>query len=187
LTKPEDSWRQELGYSGRKPGTPAWNASRYVVFRHLARRINADAAAQLDSDMGKLAGLLGQPGGSPLEIVATANRAAGVVGQVARQLNARGYDQSFTISLMRAIAQDSESISAQGQRAAEQAVMSLDSLFVAYTQNTKAENESELREAINVLFQQLDNPSAYDAPRFARQLQKVSLVLSRPGAQRASQ
>jgi hypothetical protein len=187
LTKPEDSWRQELGYAGRKPGTPAWNASRYVVFRHLARKINADAAAQLDSDMAKLALLLGQAGGSSQDISATANRAAGVAAQVARQLNARSYDQSFTISLMRAIAQDSESISAQGQRAAEQAVMSLDSLFVAYKQNSKSENEPELREAINALFQQLDNPSAYDAPRFAKQMQRVSIVMSRPDAQRASQ
>jgi hypothetical protein len=187
LTKPEESWRQELGYSGRKPGVPVWNASRYIVLRHLTRKINADAAGQLDSDMVKLAGLLGQPNGNPQAVVTTANRAAAVAGQFARQLSARGYDQSFTIGLMRTIAQDGDAISAQGQRAAEQATMSLDSLFVACKQNAKLENEGELRESINGLFQQLDNPSAYDAPRFAAQMQKVSSVLSRLSRQRMSQ
>src|SRR6266403_2157028 len=51
LTKPEASWRQELGYSGRRPGVPAWNESRYVVFRHIARRIDPDRAGQMDADI----------------------------------------------------------------------------------------------------------------------------------------
>src|ERR1700751_4117886 len=69
----------------------------------------------------------------------------------------------------------------QGQRDAEQSAMSLDSLFVAYKQNAKDANETELRESINGLFQQLDNPSAYNAPQFAAQMQKVSSVLARAG------
>ena len=187
LTKPEDSWRQELGYPGRKPGVAGWNGSRYVVFRHLVRKTNADAATQLESDMARLASLLGQPNGNPQEIAATASRAAAVASQVSRQLSTKAYDGRFTLALMRAIAQDGDSISAQGQRAAEQAAMSLDSLFLAYQQNAKAENESELRESINGLFQQLDNPSAYNAPRFAAQMQKVSSVLARAGREKASQ
>ena len=187
LTKPEDSWRQELGYSGRKPGVPAWNGSRYVVFHHLVTKINGDAATQLDAAIVKLATLLGQPNGNPQEIAATATRAAGIASQVSRQLSTKTYDQSFTLGLMRAIAQDGDAISGQGQRAAEQAAMSLDSLFVAYKQNTRAENEAEIRESINGLFQQLDNPSAYNAPRFAAQMQKMSSVLSRTGRAKASQ
>jgi hypothetical protein len=80
---------------------------------------------------------------------------------------------------MRSIAQDGDSISAQGQRAAEQAAMSLDSLFVAYKQNVKSADESEIREAINGLFQQVDNPSAYNAPGFAAQMRKLSSILTR--------
>lgn len=181
LTKPEDSWRQELGYPGRKPGVPAWNASRYVGFRHLARKTDVNLATQLDADVAKLASLLGQLNGSPQEISSTANRAAAVAGQFAQQLNTRAYDRSFAIGLMRAIAQDGETISIQGQRAAEQSAMSLDSLFVAYKQNAKDANEAELRESINGLFQQVDNPSAYNAPQFAAQMQKVSAVLARAG------
>jgi hypothetical protein len=188
LTKPEDSWRQELGYAGREPGVPAWNQSRYVVFRHIAKRIGADKAQQLDADITKLAGLLGRRNGNPQEISATATRAAATALQLAQQLNAKSYDQAFAVAVMKAIAQDGDSISAHGQRAAEQAAMSLDSLFSAYKQNNKGANDAELRESISGLFQQVDNPSAYNAPRFAAQMQKVSSALSRAGRdEKASQ
>jgi hypothetical protein len=188
LTKPEDSWRQELGYAGREPGLPAWNQSRYVVFRHIAKRVSSEKAQQLDSDITKLAGLLGTRNGNPQEIATTATRAAATAAQFAQQLNAKSYDQAFTLAVMKAIAQDGDSISAQGQRAAEQATMSLDSLFAAYKQNAKGANDPEVRESINGLFQQVDNPSAYNAPRFAAQLQKVSSALSRTGRdEKASQ
>ena len=181
LTKPEDSWRQELGYAGRQPGIPAWNESRYVVFRHIARKINPNAADQLDAAMTKLAGLLGQKNGSSQDIAASATWAARLASQFAQQLNTKTYDQAFTIAVMRSIVQDANGIAARGQRAAEQAAMSLDSLFVAYKQNTNSANEAELRESINGLFRQVDNPSAYDATRFAAQMQKVNQALSSAG------
>ena len=179
LTKPEDSWRQEQGYPGRTPGVPAWNESRYVVFRHLVRKTNPDAAVQLDSDLKHLQSLLGQRKGNAQEIATTASHAASLAGQVAQQLNARAYDQATTIALMRAIAEDADSISEYGQRAAEQAAMSLDSLAVALKQSAGSTSEnSQLRQSIQQLFQELDNPSAYNAPRFATQMRKVSAVLS---------
>jgi len=188
LTKPEDSWRQELGYAGREPGIPAWNQSRYVVFRHIAKRINPEKAQQLDADISKLAGLLGTRAGSPQEISTTATRAASAASQFAEQLNVKAYDQAFTLAVMKSIAQDGDSISAKGQRAAEQAAMSLDSLFTAYTQNNKGQGDAEIREGIKGLFQQVDNPSAYNAPRFAAQMQKVSAALSHTGRdEKASQ
>jgi hypothetical protein len=179
LTKPEDSWRQEQGYPGRTPGVPAWNESRYVVFRHVVRKTNPDAAIQLDSDLRHLQSLLGQRNGNAQEIATTASHAASLAGQIAQQLNARAYDQATTLALMRAIAEDADSISAYGQRAAEQAAMSLDSLAVALEQNSSSTSENpSLRQSIQQLFQELDNPSAYNAPRFATQMRKVSAVLS---------
>ncbi len=47
-----------------------------------------------------------------------------------------------------------------------------------YQQNAKNLDEAEIKGAINGLFQQLDDPSAYNAPRFATQMQKVSALLS---------
>jgi len=177
LTKPEDSWRQEEGYVGRTPGVAAWNESRYVVFKHVVGKTNPDAAAQLDSDLTHLKTLLGRRAGNPQEIAATATHAAAIAGQVAQQLNSRGYDPATALALIRSIADDGESISAYGQRAAEQAAMSLDSLAVAYKQNSSSANP-QLRESIQGLFQELDNPSAYNAPRFAAQMRKVSAVVA---------
>ncbi len=52
LTAPENSWRQERGYSGRRPGNPPWNESRVVVFRDLIEEISpaTGPAVQRGSD-----------------------------------------------------------------------------------------------------------------------------------------
>ena len=181
LTKPDESWRltTEGYFHDRTVGVPAWNASRYSVLRFALHELNAGAEAQLSADVSKLTGLLGVLNGNRDEIASTAQRASSIAAQLAGQLNAKPYDAVYTVRVMRDIAASGEPISVQGQRAAEQAAMALDSLFVAYKQNVSVANERELRTAIDQLFQQLDNPSAYNAPRFAAQMQKVSALLPR--------
>jgi len=49
----------------------------------------------------------------------------------------------------------------KGERAAEQAAMAVDSLFIAYARTEKIANPADIRAAINGLFQQLENPSNY--------------------------
>jgi hypothetical protein len=184
LTKPEESWRltSEGYYGGRKAGVPAWNAARYVAFRYAAKEADAATAGKLETEVSALAGLMGQLNGDREQIAATAERAEGLADTLARELDSRSYDRAFTLQVMRGIAGDSRTIAEQGQRAAEQAAMTLDSLFVSYKQNLSVPNETELRAAINQLFQQLDNPSAYNAPHFAAQMQKVSALLAREAA-----
>ena len=181
LTKPEESWRltSDGYYGSRTAGMPAWNASRYVAFRYAAKEADPAAAVKLESEISALASLMGQLNGDREQIAATADRAAELVHTLAGELNNRTYDAAFTLHVMRGIAGDSHAISEQGQRAAEQAAMTLDSLFVAYKQNVSLANEHDLRSAIDQLFQQLDNPSAYSAPRFAAQMQKVNALLPR--------
>jgi hypothetical protein len=184
LTKAEDSWRlvSEGYYGDRKAGVPAWNASRYVVFRYAAKEIDAATSEKLEAEIATLTGLMNQLGSDREKIAASAERASSLTHVLAGELDDRSYDGAFTLRVMRDIASDGEGISLQGQRAAEQATMALDSLFVAYKQNVKLANERDLRAAINQLFQQLDNPSAYHAPRFAAQMQKVSALLGRESA-----
>src|SRR5271157_505339 len=92
LTAPKDSWRQARGYQGRSPGAPEWNASRYVVFRHLVEQVNADGSRQLDAQLEKLATLVGS-GADREEIAATAQRAAGLADQIAQQLRNQRYNR----------------------------------------------------------------------------------------------
>ena len=184
LTKPAESWRltSDSYYAGRTAGVPVWNASRYIAFRYAAKEADAATAAKLESEISALASLMGQLNGDKEQIAVTAERAEELSRTLAHELNSRSYDRVFTLQVMRGIAGDARDISEQGQRAAEQAAMTLDSLFVSCKENGSVPNETALRAAINQLFQQLDNPSAYDAPRFAAQMQKVSVLLGRETA-----
>jgi hypothetical protein len=178
LTKPEDSWRQARGYPGRRPGVPAWNSARYVVFRHVATEVNPEVGKQLNASLDKVSELIGN-WGSKDQLAATSQQAAGLANQIAEQLQRQQYDADLTARVMQSIAADAQVISLDGERSAEQAAMALDSLSIAYAKNNKGVNEPDLRAAINKLFQQLDNPSAYNAPQFAAQMQRVRALLPR--------
>ena len=148
------------------------------MFHFALHELDANAEGQLNADITKLQALLGALSTNRDEIAATAQQASTIAAQLANQLNSKPYDSAYTLRVMRDIANDGDAISLQGQRAAEQSAMALDSLFVAYKQNVKLTNEHDLRSAIDQLFQQLDNPSAYNAPRFSSQMQKVSALLA---------
>ena len=179
LTRPEDSWRQERGYTGRRPGNPPWNESREVVFRDLVAEIDPTASKQLDDQVAHLASLMNQLNGNREQIAAAATRASAFAEELVKQVDAQGYDAGLTLRLMRRVANDGTPISIEGERSAEQAAMTLDSLFRAYNQNEKLANSAELRAAIDGLFALLQDPSAYSAPRFAAQMKKLSEIVSR--------
>lgn len=177
LTQPQDSWRQAAGYPGRTPGAPAWNASRYIVFRDLVEQVNPNSGKQLDAALEQVSNLVGSWGDRE-QIAAAAKSASTVADEVVQQLRRQQYDSSLTARIMQAIAGHTY-IAQHGERCAEQAAMALDSLVIAYQNNDKVGNASELRAAIDRLFQQLNNPSTYNAPTFATQMQKVKALLPR--------
>ncbi len=173
----KDSWRQEHGYEGRRPGDPAWNASRYVVFRLLAKQIDSADGQELDrqlltvsSEMSKL--------NPDRRIVADAAAAAAPLAQrIAERLSTMQYDQAITLRMLQRITDDAENIAISDERAAEQAAMALDSLYIAYSKDTNPPDAAEARAAINALFQQLENPSSYNADQFAAALRRIRPLL----------
>ena len=177
LTRAEDSWRQERGYPGRRAGNPPWNASRYAVFRELVREADGDSAGKLDVEMTKLWETMSQLNPDREQVAATATSAAGLIAPLAARLNTQTYDTPSTLRLLQRICSQADQISGQGERAAEQATMALDSLYIAYSRNAKSANAEEVRAAINGLFQQLENPSNYNPARFAAQMRKVGSLL----------
>ncbi len=181
LTKPEDSWRQAAGYPGREPGAPVWNPSTYAVFRYVAVVVDPSTTNQLLSELGEIEQLSGKPG-SKDQLARQAKNAAGLADQMVREVQAQTFGANLTAQLLQAIANDSQTISMAGERSAEQAAMSLDSLTLAYTRNEQVANQAELRAAISDLFRQLNNPSAYNAPRFEAQMQKVAEFVSQAHA-----
>lgn len=56
--------------------------------------------------------------------------------------------------------------------------MALDSLFIAFARNQHVASGQAIRQTISGLFQQLENPSAYNPKRFAEPMRKVGQLLS---------
>lgn len=177
LTPPEQSWRQERGYAGRRPGDPPWDASRYAVFRHLALQTDAAATQELERKLAQLAQEMSKLNPGRQTVLALATSAAPAAQRLAERLESAPYDSAAALRLLERIAGSAEEISQQGERAAEQAAMALDSLCIAYTRTAKPANAAEVRAALNGLFQQLENPSRYQPDAFARQMRKVGALL----------
>jgi hypothetical protein len=177
LTKAEQSWRQERGYLSRRPGDPPWNASRYAVFRGLVRQVDPGTSEQLENRLTKLGELMSRANPDREAVASAATASVEISDRLVRRIAELSYDPALVLRLLHSICKDADYISGQGERAAEQAAMTLDSLFIAYSRNTKIENEVELRAAIQALFQQLQNHSGYDAPEFARKMRRVEEVL----------
>jgi vacuolar-type H+-ATPase subunit I/STV1 len=140
--------------------------------------VDASTTDQLVSQLKEIEQLSGKPA-SKEQLAACAKEAAALADHIAQQVATVPYNRGLATKLLQEIADDSDTIAAHGERSAEQATMALDSLSVAYAKNEQVGNQTELRAAINELFQQLSNPSAYNAPRFATQMQKVAKLVPR--------
>ena len=173
----QNSWRQERGYSGRRPGDPPWNASRYLVFRILAKQIDSIAAQELDARLTAVGNEMSKLNPDRAVVVAAANSAAPVAQQFAERLSTMTYEPGVALRAMQGITQDAENISLGDERTAEQAAMALDALYIAYSKQANPSNAPEVRAAINGLFQQLENPSAYNADQFASSLKRIHDLL----------
>ena len=177
LTSTEQSWRQARGYSGRRPGDPPWNASRYAVFRELVHLVDSETAQRLDAEIARLTELMSRLNPDREAVAAAATSSAGLADRLAPRLVAFPYDQALTLRLLQRISANADTIAGHGERAAEQAAMALESLFVTYARNININNKDEVRAAINGLFQLVENPSTYNPGQFARQLRKVSTLV----------
>jgi len=177
LSPAKDSWRQEHGYAGRRPGDPAWNASRYLVFRILARQVDSAAAQELEKQLSAIAGEMSKLNPDRNAVSTAAGSAAPIAQRFAEHLASMSYEPATALRVMQGITQDAETISLGDERTAEQAAMALDSLYIAYSKQSNPSNALEVRGAINGLFQQLENPSAYNADQFASSLKRIRDLL----------
>jgi hypothetical protein len=173
----KDSWRQEHGYVGRRPGDPAWNNSRYAVFRLLAKQIDSANAQELDRQLLVVSDEMSKLNPDRNVVASAASAAAPLAQRIAERLATMQYDQAAALRMLQRISDDGENIALADERAAEQAAMALDSLYIAYSKDAKPANASEVRAAINGLFQQLENPSSYNADQFASALRQIRAML----------
>src|SRR5688572_3160370 len=131
LTRAEESWRQNLGYEDRRAGNPALNVARWVTARHVLAAYDAKAAADLDDVMRTLARDASRLRPAASEVVAHVSRARTILdAAIARAIGAKP-NATAAARLLRAIAGDVETIAPRGERAAEQAAMALETLYLA--------------------------------------------------------
>src|SRR6266568_775392 len=173
----KDSWRQEHGYVARRPGDPAWNSSRYAVFRLLAKQIDSANAQELDRQILLVSDEMSKLNPDRNAVAAAASAAAPLAQRIAERLATMQFDQAIALRILQRISDDAEYIALADERAAEQAAMALDSLYIAYSKDAKPANAAEVRAAINGLFQQLENPSSYNADQFASALRRLRPLL----------
>jgi len=179
LTKPENSWRQERGYEHRTPGSPPWDSAHYAVFRILAREVDPAASQQLESQMQGVYETASDLNGSRKEVSEKASAASETANRLVAEINQTSFDQARAIGLLQAISAQADSIANQDTRSAEQATMALDTIFLCYEK--QAGSHPAVRAAIDALFQEVNNPSAYNAPRFSSQMHKVNAALRDSG------
>src|SRR5437899_6281787 len=177
LGQAKDSWRQEHGYVGRRPGDPAWNASRYAVFRLLAKQMDSANAQELDRQLLAVSNEMSKLTPDRNVVASAASAAAPLAQRIAERLATMPYDQAIALRMLQRISDDAENIALADERAAEQAAMAMDSLYIAYSRDTKPANAAEVRAAISALFQQLENPSSYNADHFASSLRRIRTLL----------
>ncbi len=173
----KESWRQEHAYTGRRPGDPAWNASRFVVFRLMAEQVDGASAQELEKQSSAVSAEMSKLNPDRNAVVSAATAAAPIAQRFADRLAGMQYDSALALRMMQRITDDADTISVADERAAEQAAMALDSLYIAYSKEAKPANAAEVRTAINGLFQQLELPSSYNADQFAIALRKMHELL----------
>jgi Cytochrome c554 and c-prime len=174
LTGPQ-SWRQQEGYPDRRAGDPPYNVARLIVFRHFAEEIDANTSRELTAEVDMVSRLITTMSPDRVAVEAAADRAAVHAAKLLAEVRVAQYDRARTQHLLRAIVDDADGISRQGERSAEQAAMTIDSLYIA---SAKAgASNPETRVAIDGLFLQVKNPSAYNAPQFAAQMRRVAATL----------
>ena len=177
LVPAKDSWRQAHEYPGRRPGDPAWNESRYVLFRLLAKQVDSAAAQELDKHLTTLASTMSTLNPDRAAVASEASAAVPIAQRMAERLSAMPYDRELALHMLQQITGNAENISLADERAAEQATMAIDSLYIAYSKEANPKNAEEVRSAINGLFQQMENPSSYNADQFAAALRQIHGML----------
>jgi len=177
---PKGNWRQESAYPGRRPGNPAWNASRYTIFKLILDTIDADDARRVDNAMLHVNSLVSDITADRRQIAAAAQESAELVDQIGQKLTTYPLDSQSAVRIMQQIGAAGDWISLQGERSAEQAAMVLNSVVVQYCDIVKPGPavKKEMTDAVAGLFQLLENPPAYTPKDFGERMRAFRKLLS---------
>jgi hypothetical protein len=194
LTTAENSWQQKRGYAplpngapatgglppygtGRHPGNPPWNLSRYAILREMVGELDPASSRELEGNIDRLYGMISSLNPDKTQVMALANSTAGVIDRLIPKLTAATYDQGRALRLMKALVNNADYITRLGERPAEQSAMALQVLYTSYTQGKPG--DARIQQAIDGLLKSnyVANPSAYDAFKFSDMMKGVGGLL----------
>jgi hypothetical protein len=148
-----------------------------VVLRQVVKEVDPESGRQLEDNINRLYGMITPLSQDRAQVAALATATSDLAGREVPKLIAASYDQGRTIRMMKAITDDTDYITTQGERPAEQAAMALKSLYDAYSSKSKPANDGAITAAIGALFKLVDNPSAYNTFTFADQMKALGRLL----------
>ena len=139
----------------------------------LAHQVDAATAQRLDVELKRVAELMSKLNPNRDSVAGSAASSAALADNLVQRVLSCAYDRAVTAQLLQRICAEADDIAKQGEGAATQATMAVESLFAAYSADTrgaKMGNAAAVRAAINELFPLVENPSTYEPARFAQQL-----------------
>ncbi len=150
-----DSWRIQLGYGNRKPGSLRMNLARFEVLRDLVAQAAPDQLPAFDTGMARLGNAISEKFTDGPAIAAAAEAMERNAEALTAKFLGQNFDASATRALISALAMDIQRIANAGVNSAEQATMSLDALTAAISQDGNKQQE------ITALYNYLEHPSVY--------------------------
>lgn len=167
---------------GGKPGRLVWNASNYAVFRHVVTIAAPEQSKLLDQHVKAFhEGLTGKRGaGENFDV--TLSKLGELTDQLVPKISEYAFTQQSVMTLMRNISGDAHTIGNAGFQSAEQAVMTLASLFDAYVDAVgNFPDGAAVRDTIDTLYKEIRDGRTFSQTRFEGTMQKLHGILTKGG------
>jgi hypothetical protein len=183
--KNEQRWRFR-DYEG-KPGRLVWNAASYSILRHLISQVSPDEAKTLDQLVKVFHEGVAGKGVSAETFGATLTRLSDLSDKLVSTVSQQTFNQPLVVSLMRNISGDGKRLAAAGFQSAEQAVLTVASLYDAYKDAAgPPPDHAAVMEAIDGLYKTIQDTRTFHAADFEGGMNKVHKLFQKLGSASAS-
>jgi hypothetical protein len=174
LTTPEESWRQQHGYPGRRPGNIPFQTSRVAVLMPVLRALGGDAKG-LDSACDAVFVEMSKVEPNRTTVVSAAAKAASKAKGEVDAVAGKSFEAGLVKKIFEAVVADREAIAYQGHRAALQTAWLLhllvnvgkaEGVTAGGGEGTLKEIDGHLNAPITDDPSSFGNPSGYNAAKF---------------------
>ncbi len=179
--KSEQRWRFKE-YDG-KPGRLVWNASSYLVFRHIVKQVSPEESQTLEHLIQAFQEGLSGKGVGPDQFASTLTKLADLSNRLVSRVGQFAFTQPVTLALMKSISADGRRLAEAGPQSAEQAVLALASLYDACIEGGVSLPEAKaIKEEIDALYKDIRDARAFNQSRFEAHMSAVHRSLSKSTA-----